>query len=435
MNRTALYGIVGLIALAGGLLFLWGFGDLVVQMGHFIPQEDLATDYLYGVTWAMFLGLSILAWPVPGRDKPLLMRAWVAKSLVTLGFMLIYENHYPTDGFGYFASAASEFFDLGPFQIGDGTDNMYRLAHLHSQIFPISFHMMKVSFSLAGFLGLYSIYRAGTLFVQKEDARVFYVLMLFPSHIFWSSILGKDPIILLGIGLYTYGVAGWYRTNRYRYLFVLALGIFETAFIRVWMSSILIAPLSVFFLARMRSSIAKAVFIACVLAAFGWSHERFKSKFNIETSTDLVQVAGYESQAWAYGGSAQHLDASISNIGNMVTFLPLGMATALFRPLPGEVLNVFGMLASLENVIFIGVVLFAAMRTRWRDLLEPMVLWAAILVLAWSTTYSFVSYQNLGTAARFKMQIMPIFLGLIMYLSRRRVAPAASQPSYLGRRS
>ncbi|MBI4676090.1 MAG: hypothetical protein HY748_00730 [Elusimicrobia bacterium] len=431
MNRGAPTLILVLLAAIGAVFFLAGFLDIVVLMGHHIPQKDMATDYLIGACWALFLGLSILVWPVTAKDKKPLMLAWAAKCVVALGFMLIYENHYPTDAFAYYESGKSEFFTWEMFKIGDGTQNIERLTFLYSRVFPDSYHMMKISFAMIGFIALYLIYRAGVLFTQKEDNRIFYVMMLFPSHIFWSSIIGKDPVILLGIALYVYGVAGWYRTDKYRYLALIALGIFETSFIRVWIATILIAPLSIFFLARIRGVLSRFVFIGLVLFGFGWAHQRFKQRFNIETNEDLVTAADVTSQSWAYGGSAQLREGSFDSFRDLMLFLPVGATSALLRPLPGEVLNLFGLLAGIENLTFVIILAFAAFRTRWQDLLDPMVLWAIALVFFWATTYSFASYQNLGTAARFKLQIMPVFLGLVMYLSRRRAA-AARLPAVRG---
>ena len=104
----------------------------------------------------------------------------------------------------------------------------------------------------------------------------------------------------------------------------------------------------------------------------------------------------------------------------MVAFLPVGMFTALFRPLPGEVLNVFGFFASLENMATLGLLWLAIKRTRWEELKEPVVTWALSLVVAWSTVYAFVSGYNLGTASRYRLQILPVMICLLVYLARRR---------------
>jgi hypothetical protein len=46
---------------------------------------------------------------------------------------------------------------------------------------------------------------------------------------------------------------------------------------------------------------------------------------------------------------------------------------------------------------------------------EPLLLWGVLFVVVWATIYGFVSYQNMGSAARFKLQVLPVMLGLIFY--------------------
>jgi len=64
---------------------------------------------------------------------------------------------------------------------------------------------------MVGFIAMYIFYRTAVIFLHHEDKRLFYTLALFPSIVFFSSILGKDPIVLLGIALYVYGVVGIYQ--------------------------------------------------------------------------------------------------------------------------------------------------------------------------------------------------------------------------------
>ena len=107
---------------------------------------------------------------------------------------------------------------------------------------------------------------------------------------------------------------------------------------------------------------------------------------------------------------------------------PLGMFTVLFRPFIGEVPNLFGSLAGLENTLIMLLTARAVWRTRFRDLTEPLVAWALVAVLLWAAVYSVNSFQNLGTAARHRLHIMPLFLGLILYLGRRRHPATVTQP-------
>ena len=94
--------------------------------------------------------------------------------------------------------------------------------------------------------------------------------------------------------------------------------------------------------------------------------------------------------------------------------------------LQGEVPSAFGILASIDDVILLWLLGTCIFRGRWRRLKhDPLLLWAAILVVTWASVYGIASYQNLGTAVRFKLQIEPILLLLLVQLARRTQAVVA----------
>jgi len=386
-------------------------------MGHYIPQEDVATDYFIGLVWAITLGVSILAWPLPFRDKTGLLVAWVVKSLVTLGFMLLYEYNYVLDSYGYFDGTRESPYLWQGIEFG-GTLIISTLAWLHHNFLLSSYHAMKVSFAMVGLIAIYILYRAAVIFMKRENIRVFYILALFPSVLFWSSILGKEPFFLLGLSLYVYGVVGFSQSKRSRSLLMIALGIIVVASIRMWLAPILSAPLVIYILLKMRGKVSKAKIIVIVLVVCLISIYQFINTFSMKNIDDIVTTTNRISHSGAFGGSAQEVP-EFTSIGSMVAFVPLGAFTALFRPLPGDVLNPFGLLAGLENVVLLVLLLRAIKRTRLEDLKEPLVIWAILLVIIWATIYGFVSYQNLGTAVRWRLQILPVLLGLLLYLGRR----------------
>ncbi len=414
--------ISALIVLVISALLVFGFFDLVIDLGRNIPQTDIVSDYIIGIIWAAFLGVSILAWPLPFRDRRALIVVWLIKSVITLGFMLLYEANYETlDAYSYFSdSKQNDALFLEEVGFGSGTQNISALAWLHNQAFPDSYHAMKVSFSMVGLLAIYLFYRASVIFLRRENIRVFYMLALFPSILFWSSILGKEPIILLGMALYTYGVVGWYRSRGLYYLFMIALGIALTMFIRQWMGLILLLPLIVFALHGIRGGLQKVMFAVFVVSIFSFFFNQFSEQMNIGTIQDMLETTDTISRGFATGGSGQEIAMEFASINDMVAFAPLGIFTALFRPLPGEILNPFGLLAGLENLVLLSLLLLAIKRTGWREARQPLVIWAIFLVVIWAAVYGFVSYQNLGTAVRFKLQILPVLVGLLLYLARRR---------------
>ena len=393
---------------------------LVELWGHFIPQPDLQADYVTGVVWAVALGALFLVWPVSSGDRWALLLLWGAKCFVTLGFMLFYENSYNLDAYAYFETATEHSFPWEEVGFGSGTHNVAALSWIQSHLLGASYHAIKVSYAWIGLLAVYVLYCAGVLFVGREDRRVLYGLGLFPSILFWSSILGKDPLILLGIACYVRGVVGWSRLRNARSLLWIGGGVLLAAMIRLWLGPILLLPLVVFALRGIRGVFARAAFVALVLLALAATLSEFREMFGLETMQDIYSTTDTVSQSWAEGGSGQQAQVRFTGLGSMVRFLPIGAFTALFRPLPGEILNPFGLLAGVENLLLLALVATAVRRTRLRTLGEPLIQWAMVLIVTWASIYGFVSYQNLGTAVRFRLQILPVLLGLLLHLAYSR---------------
>jgi len=148
---------------------------------------------------------------------------------------------------------------------------------------------------------------------------------------------------------------------------------------------------------------------------------RIQGHFQLETKQDLIAKVNSFSGSFTGGGSGLEAGEEFTGIGSMIAYVPKGSFNALFRPLPGDVLNPFGQVAGIENMILLILLLLSLMRIcyHWGELKHPLVIWAILLLLTWSTMYGFVAY-NLGTAVRYKIQILPVLLGLLLYLSRAR---------------
>lgn len=418
MRVRGLRDLAWALLLAAGVgIFVPTFMALVRSAGHRIPQPNIEADYLTALVWATFLGAGILLWPAPARDKPPLLVLWAAKCFVTLGFMLFYEWNYPLDSYFYFDLSRAPRPPVGEMGWGNGTENFVAMAWVHGQLLPDSYHAMKVSFAMVGLIAVYLIYRAAVKFRGIEDRRILYLLGLFPSVLFWSSILGKDPVQLLGIALYVYGVVG-VRRSRYWWLYLapVAAGIALSAFIRLWSGPILLLPLLVFVFRGIRGVVPRVIFLLLTYWALDTAVARFAEMFGLLTLQDVYATVDALSQGWE-GGSGQVRMMQISDLDDMLRFAPQGSFTALFRPLPGEVMNPFGQVAGIENLLLLALAVLSCARTRARHMGEPLVAWAIVLVITWATVYGFVSYYNLGAAVRFKLQILPVLLLLLLFLS------------------
>ena len=408
--------VLSLLVLWVGSVFV---GQLVGKVVLFNLSQNLIISYSLGVLWAMILWVSILFWPIQSRDREALFVIWMIKIIVVLVLMRAYEQGYGFDADGYFENAITDNFHWDGFKFGNGTRIIAQLVWLHNKIMFSSYYAANIGFALIGLIGVYLFYRAATLFLQKQDIRILYVLAFFPSILFWSSILGKDPITFFGISLYAYGIVAWHRLRQQRYLIALFVGIFIVALIRMWLVPIVLLPLLFLVIIVRRSLAQRIVFIAVCISLFAIVLSKIKIMWGVSTVDDLFKFRSYATTAFVGGGSS-FKSPEITGFIDLIKYLPFGIFTALFRPLPWDVPNIFGFIQGLDNVVLLILLIISIKRTQWKELKDPVLLWAIFLILTWALFYGMVTY-NLGTLARYKLQILPVILGLLLYFSRRRV--------------
>lgn len=397
---------------------------VVYALGRHIASADLASDYVKGVLWAIALGVCIQFSPVSRSERRALLAVWLVKCVVTLGFMLLYEWNYDSlDAYAYFHASQAPRYDWSELRLGqdaDGTRLVQAMAWLHARWLVSSYHAMKVTWSMIGMLGVFVLYRAACIVIGRRRPAIFVALACVPSILFWSSILGKDPIALFGIALVAYGLTAAFRGRPMWGLAAVAAGLPVAMAIRMWLGPILLAPLALVAVSTIRGWGRKVAALTAAIALCVGLLFSLRQRLALETFSESLEMLQTTSQSWAEGGSAQPIATNLSDPLQLLKFIPLGAATALFRPLPGEVMNAFGALAGLENGAVLVLLALAVTRGRLRELADPVFLWSSTFVVGWAVVYGPLSYQNLGTAVRFRLQVLPVMLLVLAYLARPR---------------
>lgn len=416
--RSLLLFLAQLIAALGvPALMLFGYlfaGEYAAaRMG--IP--DFQADYYEACVVAILLLISVVFWPVSQAERRALLLLWIIRVGVALGAMLPYEAFYTLDAAAYYQNSQA----IGdPFEwmaFGRGTDNITAFCALLRELTE-SYHAMKLIFAYLGMIAIFVFYRAATIVIGQERIALLYVLGMFPSILFWSSILGKDPVVLLGIAIFCYGAVRYLVRRELSALIWLFLGLFLAASMRVWLGVIFLGPLLATMVLTGRAPLhVKFGFLAASVPTFLIALRIVGQRFKIESAEDLVSRTDQISQGWARGGSAQMISTGFGSIQDMILFIPFGSFAALFRPLPGEVMNPFGMLAGVENGILLVLVLVGLWKNGFGWLREPVLLWATLTLVGWASIYGFASYQNLGTAFRFRVQVGPLLVLLALLLN------------------
>jgi hypothetical protein len=420
--RAALGIIAGLLCAAAAC---WTLPE-IAAWGHFIPTDNVVTDYACALVFALMIAVGIALSPIRAQERNDLLLLWFFRCATTLGFMLFYENNYGLDAYGYFADAKESSYDWDSVGFGQGTGVIGAIVWYLNRIVPFadSFHSLKVAFSLIGFISVYLFYSALVYYHGSRPRWLLLSIGGFPSLIFWSSILGKDPVILFGFCLYGAGILCFLRNGRLLPLALAVAGGLGAAWIRPWTAVILVVPTVVGVLLRWRNLAARVSTLAIGSVALVRAAQMVAEKFSVIGVDDLVKKANVISKAWSVGGSRQEVP-DFTNVSEMLTFAPLGMFTALFRPLPGEVMNIFGGLAGIENAVLLYLVFSGLRRARRADFKDPAAIWGIALLTSWSFVYGFVSTQNLGSAFRFRLQVLPAVVALALYFRFKQRAGRA----------
>ena len=376
-------------------------------LGKNIPQTNIPLDYLVGLTWALLLAILLFLWPV--RERKQLLIIWSIKVLMTCVIMLFYEANYAVlDAYSYFSYGTQGKFIGETIPLLSGTDFVYWVTAGLSLLTGGSYRALVVIYSFFGLIGIWLIYRSVVLYFNYRDTTLLYLLGLFPSLLFWGSILGKDPLQLLFIGIYSYGAAGWLRHGKIGSLFIAILGIGLVGLVRPWWVLITVIPLlmvSAFTSTRLKRF---ACFVLLLLLVAG-AAIAFVNYSHITSVADVVGFVDSWSKNMSIGGSAQPMP-EFHSLSDMLVYWPWGTFTALFRPLPWDAHNLFAVFSGAENLILLIFFIAALFHFRLKYLKSPFILWIVLIILVWAMIYAFISSPNLGAAVRFKATMLPYLL-------------------------
>lgn len=424
---TSVAGRAGFLVVAIGIatVFITFALEAAIGLGGNIPTVFLERDYLVGVLWGAALTISVFWWPVSLEERKVLLALWALRLATTLIAMLLYEQQYDfLDSYSYFTDsreiALNGFVSDAPFN----TRNVTNTFSLLWYVLPPSYHALKVTCAYIGLIAALIFYRSWRV-AGGDSIWGLWIIGATPSVLFWSSIVGKDPLIFLAIGIATWGTLKLWRGGDALAFCSLVAGMAMMFFVRPWMVPIFGLAVATAFVVSSRHLYVKVLAAVVGVIVIAIAVYFVRVVVGIDQDARLISAIGIVSSAWAVGGSATEAVA-FDSLSDIISFLPLGVFTAFFRPLPGEIGGIFGLFAGCENALLLILVIWSAVRLARAKWQFPVIFALAILVW-WSGLYAFLSYQNLGTAVRFKLQVMPFLLALIgfAFAASSRVAPRA----------
>ncbi len=399
-----------------GSLLIWAWGVLLLPFAGLFYVNNRGVknpfyDYIVGLAIAFLITgiLLVMSHRMPYGSHFLL--TWMMGLSMALLVMLPYERYYKNlDAYTYYEQAyfGSDFWQ-SRYGLVSATANVVRLTTFLRFLFP-SYRALVVVFAFLGALGRFLFF----ISMQRlSPSRANILLLIWPSLVFWTSILGKDPLTILGTSLVFWGITEYIftRTVSRRLLYVMIGGFLTLLLFRFYLAAIMGATLilSVFVL-QSRKLLPYAITITLLSAL---SLVAYWGPRVLMIQTFLNDLLRY-SRSFAYGGGGQYVPWN--TMSEYLLWLPWVIFSVWFRPLPFEAPSPFGFIISIENVILLLFSGFIILAWMYYGKLKRLEIVLILLLSLWNFVMGLAIYQNLGTASRIRSsQALPFLLVLIAF--------------------
>ena len=284
-----------------------------------------------------------------------------------------------------------------------------------------------VVFSLFGFVGVVWFLRAFMVGLPEIDPRRYALLVLFwPSLVYWPSSIGKDALMIVGLGAAAVGVAEILKSRVHGVVWALP-GLALCALVRPHVALIAVtAAVCALVLrgpahaGRSGGTLLRLLVIGALVFGGALASDAVEGLFDIDglNPSGLSAALDLANSRSTQGGSS-FAAARVDTIAEY----PWGFVTVLFRPFPHEAGTPAMLLTSIEAFVLAGLTLaavprFVASVSRLRR--EAYTVYAATFVAVF--VYLFSAIGNFGILARQRTMMLPLLLVVIaLPTARERV--------------
>ena len=358
-----------------------------------------------------YLLVNFIASVYVGISNNFLWGLFLFHFIITIGYLL-YTLSSRSDSFSYYNTTLitenwTSLFKNGTFYISF-------ISWPLVQVFNLSYLSVMLLFSYIGYVGVLLLYlisfENNHLQWRWNNLTAVELTFLLPNLHFWTSSIGKGSVMVMGIGLFFFGLS---RFNK-RISFIIA-GSFLTYMVRshVFLAIIVSVLLGVLFTNKgIKNSIRWSIFIVSILLFYSFTDNVLlitdTDSLDITSSTTLTHRASELSHASS--------GVDIQNYNQFFKFF-----TFCFRPLFFDGLGILGLVSSFENVIclFMFLVVLKNAFFNWSSWNGYFKICIFIFFIG-SLMLAQVS-GNLGIAMRQKSQFMPFLFILYAHaLTYRR---------------
>ena len=415
--------MLALVPMLGGLALVVAYGIAIANANEHVSAFGVA------VVAAIVIGF-IAVGVTTKEDKKwlptMIMAGFTAKLIASTVRWWVLVDFYQGSGdavgyhkFGHEYVHLWRTFHMPP--MASGTEAMEGLVGLVYVPYAPNFLGGFYMFATLAFIGQIFCYMAFRNATVPRRNKLYAVAIFFvPTIVYWPSSIGKESVIVLGLGIAAYGLSRVLAQGSFGSLVTMSIGLLIAGIIRPHISA-MVAAAGVFALvfskgtgvATMRAK--RLPLIALSLGGLAVLVVISAANFNITLESGVGEidefVTSVEGQTTTGGSSVEG-----GFISSPLEF-PEVTLRVLFRPLPYEAHNPPAFASSLEGAALLLLVIWKfipMVRRGFRSRRDPYMLFCIMFTFLFIIAFS--SFLNLGLMARERSQVMPFFLAMIVAL-------------------
>lgn len=422
-------------------------------------------NILPAIFWLLILSAVAWHWPIFGKDKT--QKKWFfglfgLKILVGMAVWAIYTFYYTdkqtSDIYRFFADSEVVYHTLfdeplhyaqlitgiggnaqehQPYfeamnnwykSFDDGFINENRtLIRLNALLMPLSFGSYFGNLVLICFLGVWAqafLYRQLINRFATIPLLLFAAINLWPSQLFWTSALMKEPLVMIGIAV---SIGAAFRLKEgfsFGYVCMMLFGIWLTLFSKFYIGIALCFPLLAFLFSHEKVSVGKSMLnyaVALIVLLFStWGLGKVFPKFDIPQIISAKQHAFSKVANATKAGSAFYITPLAPSLKSMLELSPVGLFNSLMRPLPSDAKGLMEWAAVAENFFFLGLLVFLLIKidrkSPYYSMAFSLLMFGIIILVLGGITVNIS-----GALVRYKMPAIPYMVLGLLAISKLRL--------------
>ena len=317
------------------------------------------------------------------------------------------------------------------FSYGYITDNQ-TIIRFNMLLMLISGCSMTTQYLFANFISLISyflIFKTFSLFYKNTYILLIFIFLI-PSSILWNAAMLKEVLVMLGLGMTTYGMVQILRSFSWKYLILFCMGLFILVGIKIYVLVALSPALVAYFcnerFALRRKWVLYVGFCLAGLIVLGLGDfvfhkipffESFAGKRGDSLNLAIVENAG----------SILPLEKIESTPWNFIRETPTAIWNAISLPYIWDIKGSIQIIPALESLLFFVLVALVIFFYKKPEESQKNFIWFCLcfsLVLLWEIG---IATAVVGGIVRYKIPIFPfLYTTLAVLIAQEKIKSKVS---------